>query len=64
MGPKIYEELVRECYLISRYINTSYNDLLDTTPSERLLLLRNISEEAQNNQKRYEQDIANMTNSR
>ena len=60
MGPKIYEELVRECYLISRYINTSYSDLLDTTPSERLLLLRNISEEAKNNQKKYEQDMANL----
>ena len=59
-GPKIYENLVRECYLISRYINTPYNDLLDVTPAERLLLLKNIADEAKRNQEKYEQQLAEM----
>ena len=63
-GPKIYEELVRECYLISKYINTSYNEVLDTTYAERMMLLRNISDEAKRNREKYEQEMAELKNSK
>ena len=63
-GPKIYEELVRECYLISKYINTSYNEVLDTTYAERMMLLRNISDEAKRSREKYEQEVAELKNSR
>lgn len=34
-GPARYKELVKERYLISRYMNTSYTDLGQLTPTER-----------------------------
>ena len=54
-GPQRYEEIVKECYLISRYIHTSYNDLLDVTPTERMLLLKNISNEIKKQNERIEE---------
>lgn len=54
-GPKIYENLVNQCYIISRYINTPYNAVLDITPSERSLILKNINDETNRNKERLEQ---------
>ena len=62
-GPKIYEELNRECYLISKYINTSYNEVLDIAYAERMMLLKNISDEAKRNKEKYDQEMAELTNS-
>lgn len=44
-GPIRYDEIIHECYLISKHIHTSYNDLLDITPTEREALLRHITED-------------------
>lgn len=45
-APKRYRELVKECYLISKNINTSYNDLLKITPTEKDLMLEFLVDEA------------------
>ena len=44
-GPVRYEELVKERYLISKTINTSYNDTGALTPLERRYILNYIIEE-------------------
>jgi hypothetical protein len=44
-GPVRYKEIVKECYLISKNINTSYTDILDITPIERTYLLQFIADE-------------------
>ena len=49
-----YGEIVKECYLISKHINTSYNDVLKITPSERMLLLQFLVEDAQQEKEAYE----------
>lgn len=46
-GPTRYKELVKECYLVSKCINTSYNDVLKLTPTERNYILEFLNEEAQ-----------------
>lgn len=53
-GPVRYEEIVRECYLISKNINTSYVDVLKITPVERNMMLNFLLEEA----KRREEILA------
>ena len=53
-GPVRYEEIVRECYLISKNINTSYVDVLKITPAERNMMLNFLLEEA----KRREEILA------
>lgn len=45
-GPIRYEEIVKERYLISREINTSYNDTGKLTPLERRYILNYIIDEA------------------
>jgi hypothetical protein len=44
-GPYRYKEIIRECYLISKNINTSYNEILDITPTERSYLLQFIADD-------------------
>ena len=38
-APVRYEQLVEECYMISKRIHTSYNDLKKISPLERMYLL-------------------------
>lgn len=45
-GPFRYKEIVKECYLISKNINTSYNDLMLITPTERNYMLEFLLDEA------------------
>ena len=45
-APVRYKEIVKECYLISKNINTSYNDLMDITPTERNYMLEFLLDEA------------------
>lgn len=45
-GPVRYEEIVKERYLISRSINTSYNDTGKLTPLERKYIIGYIIDEA------------------
>ena len=44
-APYRYKEIVRECYLISRFCNTSYLDIQQITPRERDYLLEFIKQE-------------------
>ena len=65
-GPIRYKEIVKECYLISKNINTSYTDLLNITPVERNYMLQFLVEEAKEredmlNKRRAEQE-ANRRN--
>ena len=45
-GPIRYREIVQECYIISRHLNTSYTDLMNITPNERRCLLEMIKKES------------------
>lgn len=45
IGPKRYKELVKEAYLISKHIHTSYYDILKMTPVEREYILEFIADE-------------------
>ena len=54
-GPKRYEELVRECYLISKHINTPYNEILDITPAERGMLMKNIYDDVKRQNDKLEE---------
>ena len=46
-GPTRYRELIKERYLISKHTHTSYNDVGEITPTERIYILQLISEEIQ-----------------
>ena len=46
-GPKRYRDIARERYYISKYCNTSYEDVGDMSPLERRYLLEFITEELQ-----------------
>lgn len=52
---KKFKEIVREKYIISKAINTSYTDLGKITAIERKLLLQFIKEDADSLRKEYEQ---------
>jgi hypothetical protein len=39
-GPVRFEQIVEECYTISKQIHTSYIDLLKITPAERTHLIQ------------------------
>lgn len=54
-GPWRYNEIVKECYFISKHINTSYVDLMEVTPLERKALLTNIQEEIKRQNEMYEE---------
>ena len=44
-GPARYEELVKERYVISSVINTSYNEVGQMTPTERTYIIKYIINE-------------------
>lgn len=44
-GPERYKEIVKERYLISRNIHTSYSDLGNITPLERTYLMQFIADD-------------------
>lgn len=45
-GPVRYREIVKECYVISKNINTSYTDLMKITPLERKFLVEFLLDES------------------
>lgn len=51
-GPIRYEEIVKERYVISKAIHTSYNDVGKITPAERQYILKYLVEEAQESKER------------
>ena len=57
-GPVRYREIVQECYLISKSMNTSYLDLMKVTPIERKYFVEFLLDE----QKRTEEAIRNKAN--
>ena len=50
-----YKELTRGRYLISKYCNTSYNDVGNISPLERDYIIGFITEELERQQKAYEE---------
>ena len=53
-GVKRYKELVKECYLVSKYTNTSYLDTHKMTPVERDYLLEFIGDELKKQKEAYD----------
>jgi len=47
-APIRYKQIVKECYLISKNINTSYLDVLNITPTERQFIIEFLVQEAKN----------------
>ena len=44
-GPYRYNEIVKECYYITKYTNTTYSDIMNITPIEREALLKFIQDD-------------------
>ncbi len=59
-GPIRYKEIVRERYLISKNMNTSYNEVGKITPLERGYLLEFIADEIQRSKKVIEDKQRDM----
>ena len=57
-SPVRYKELVKDCYLISKNLNTSYLDVLKITPLERNYLINFLIEEAKYNKDMLEKNKA------
>ena len=55
-----FEEIIQECYIISKNINTSYTDLLDITPREKNMMLELLNNEAKRQQELYDKQKAKM----
>lgn len=55
VGPQEYETIVKERYLISKRLNTSYTDTGNISVHERRLLLKYISDEIA-----HEQEMINQ----
>ena len=49
-GPIKFKQLVKECYVLAKNINTPYTELLDITPAEKNELLNLIIEENKRNE--------------
>lgn len=58
--PQLYRKLVNDCYLISKFIHTSYTDILDITPMERNYLLDFIKEDNDKENKKWQESLQNM----
>ncbi len=56
-APKRYKEIVRECYLLSKNLNTSYSDVMKLTPLERSYLLQLLYQDFEEQKKMYDKEI-------
>lgn len=54
-GPVRFKQIVQERYLISKNINTSYNDVGKMSPTERRYILEFMSEEMEKTKKMIEE---------
>ena len=45
-GPWRYKKIVEECYALSKNLNTSYTDILQITPMERMYLIQMLVDES------------------
>lgn len=59
-APERFKEIVKERYLISRFSNTSYNEVGNITPLEREYLLEFIYDEKKKEQEAYEEAKRNQ----
>lgn len=59
-GPIRYKQLVRECYEISRIMNTPYTDVLNISPLEREYLREFIKEDNERSNKMLEEKMAQI----
>lgn len=61
-GPCRYKELVKERYLISKAMNTSYNDIGKITPLERQYIIEFIIEERKKEEELLKKRIDEVKN--
>jgi hypothetical protein len=61
-APIRYKQIVKECYLISKNLNTSYTDVLNITPTEKQYMLEFLLQEAQENKEAIERLKAERQN--
>lgn len=54
-GPIRFKEIIKERYLISKNLHTSYNDVGKITPAERTQLIQLLAEDIQNQKKLIEE---------
>ena len=54
-GPIRYKEIVKERYLISKSMNTSYNEVGQITPTERQYLIEFLADDAKRSNDLIEQ---------
>jgi len=55
-----FNQIIKECYLISKNINTSYNDLMDITPKEKDMMLEFLNDEAKKQEEMFEKQQAKL----
>lgn len=61
-NPFRFKQIVEECWFISKNIHTSYNELLDITPTERTYLRNMIIDDMERSTKRMQQVIDETKN--
>lgn len=61
-NPQLFKKLVNDCYIISKVIHTSYNDVLQITPAEKNYLLAFIKQDNDNSNKKFQEQLNNMRN--
>ena len=54
LAPKLFKQLVRERYLISKHTNTSYEDTANMTQIERQYIFEFITEDLNKEKEAYE----------
>lgn len=54
-GPFRYKEIVRECYFITKNTSTSYEEVLDMSPTERGYILEFLKDEFDKTKERIEE---------
>jgi len=58
--PQLFKKLVNDCYLISKFIHTSYTDVLNITPMEKNTIIEFIKQDNDMENKRLQESIKNM----
>lgn len=63
-APTRFKEIVKERYLISKHTNTSYQDTVDITPTERKYILEFIHDDLQRQKAMYDKAREDAENRR
>lgn len=59
-APKRFKEIIQERYIISKMINTSYNDIGRITPQERKCLIEFIIDEQEKRKQALKEELKNV----